>query len=412
MRRDWKYILYLSLAFGLFLTVKLMEPRQYDWTPTYAVEDKNPFGAYVLNELLPNLFKGKKVTISNRTIYELKDSLKDGESMIILTHSFRSEKEDTEVLLQHVAKGASVFIGAESFHGKLADTLKLTTYDYFFTDGMQKQRKDTSYLTFVNSRFDTLHHYIFKRDNIHNYFGTFDSTRTAVIAKNDLHQPVAIRMRWGKGSFILTCVPLAFTNIYALKSDNHEFVAASLSYLPKTDVHWTEFYSVGRMEASTPLRFILTNPPLAWAYYITVFSLLLFMIFEVKRKQRIIPIIPPLENTSLEFVGTIGNLYYQRSDHKNIAGKKIIFFFDHLRTRYLLNPHTPDENFVSLLAKKAGKREEQVRQLFEMIGRVQKQTSIKKEDLIELNTLIEKFTFEKTFHPKASKFFAKRLQSS
>ena len=392
MKRDWKYMLYLSLAFGLFLAVKLMEPRRYDWTPTYAVEDKNPFGAYVLSKLLPDLFKGKKIAVSNRTIYELKDSLKDGESVIILTHSFRIEKEDTEILLQHVAKGASVFIGAESFYGKLADTLKLSTYDYFFRDGMQKQRKDTSYLTFVNPRFDTLHQYIFKRDNIHNYFGTLDSTRTAVIAKNDFHQPVVIRLTWGKGSFILTCVPLAFTNIYTLKGDNHEFGAASLSYLPKTDVHWTEYYSVGRMEASTPLRFILTSPPLTWAYYITMVSLLLFMIFEAKRKQRIIPIIPPLENTSLEFVGTIGNLYYQRNDHKNIAGKKIIFFFDQVRTRYLLNPNAPDENFISLLAKKAGKSEELVRQLFETIGRVQKQASIKKEELIELSTLIEKFT--------------------
>ena len=158
MKRDWKYLLYLSLAFGLFLLVKLTEPRQYDWTPTYAVEDKNPFGAYVLNELLPDLFKAHKVAVSNKTIYELKDSLKEGESDIILTHSFRSEKEDAEVLLQHVAKGASVFIGAESFYGKLADTLKLSTYDYLFRDGMQEQRKDTSYLTFVNPRFDTLHH--------------------------------------------------------------------------------------------------------------------------------------------------------------------------------------------------------------------------------------------------------------
>ncbi len=392
MKRDWKYMLYLSLAFGLFLAVKLMGPRRYDWTPTYAAEDKNPFGAYVLSKLLPDLFKGKKVAVSNRTIYELKDSLKNGESVIILTHSFRIEKEDTEILLQHVAKGASVFIGAESFYGKLADTLKLSTYDYFFRDGMQKQRKDTSYLTFVNPRFDTLHHYIFKRDNIHNYFGTLDSTRTTVIAKNDFHQPVVIRLTWGKGSFILTCVPLAFTNIYTLKGDNHEFGAASLSYLPKVDVHWTEYYSVGRMEASTPLRFILTSPPLTWAYYITMVSLLLFMIFEAKRKQRIIPIIPPLENTSLEFVGTIGNLYYQRSDHKNIAVKKIIFFFDQVRTRYLLNPNAPGENFISLLAKKAGKSEELVRQLFETIGRVQKQVSIKKEELIELSTLIEKFT--------------------
>ncbi len=37
MKRDWKYMLYLSLAFGLFLVVKLMEPRRYDCTGPDAV---------------------------------------------------------------------------------------------------------------------------------------------------------------------------------------------------------------------------------------------------------------------------------------------------------------------------------------------------------------------------------------
>ncbi|MEJ0057383.1 MAG: hypothetical protein WDN75_18035 [Bacteroidota bacterium] len=115
------------------------------------------------------------------------------------------------------------------------------------------------------------------------------------------------------------------------------------------------------------------------------------MIFESKRKQRIIPIIRPLENTSLEFVGTIGNLYYQRSDHKNIAEKKIIFLFDQIRTRYFLNPNSPGENFISLLAKKAGKGEGQIRKLFDTIARIQEKPSINENELIELNTQIEKF---------------------
>ncbi len=391
MKSDWKYILYLSIAFGLFLIVKLTGPKQFNWTPTYASEDKNPFGAYVLGELLPELFKGKKLDISNQTMYELKDSLKSGENVIILTHSFNSEKEDTKVLLDHAEKGATIFIGAQSFYGKLADTLKLLTFDYLFRNSLYEKRKDTSYVKFVNPKLDSSHHFVFKRDNIHNYFGKFDSTRTTVVAENDFHQPVIIRVTWGKGNFILNCIPLAFTNIYALSGDANEFIATSFSYLPQTNSHWTEFYSIGRMESSTPLRFILTREPLAWAYYISIISLLLFMIFESKRKQRIIPVIKPLENTSLEFVGTIGNLYYQRSDHKNIAEKKILFFLDQIRTRYLLSQTTAGENFISLLAKKAGKGEEQVKRLFDAIARIQKQTTIAEEELIELNTQMEKF---------------------
>jgi hypothetical protein len=392
MRRDWKYILYLSIAFGLFIAVKLIEPKQYNWEPTYAVEDKNPFGGYVLNELITDLFKGKNVAVFNLTVYELKDSLKPGDNLIVLSHHFRSDKEDTQVMLDHVAKGGHVFIGAESFRGKLSDTLKLKTDDYLFHAGLQDQGRDTSYLSFANSRLDSNRHYQFKRDNIHNYFASFDTVRTTIIAKNEQHQPVTIRVRWGKGSFILTCAPLAFSNIYALRQDNHEFMAITLSHLPEADVKWTEYYSVGRFESSTPLRFILTHSPLAWAYYITVSALLLFMIFEAKRKQRIIPIIPPLQNTSLEFIGTIGNLYYQRSDHKNIAEKKILFFLEMIRSRYLLSPGMNADTFVSQLARKAGKTEETVRQLFLQIDSVKGRASITKEELIALNKSIEAFT--------------------
>ncbi len=391
MKRDWKYILYLSLAFGLFLFVKLMGPKDYDWTPTYAAEDKNPFGAYVLNELLPSLFKGKKVRVINQTVYELKDSVKQQENIIVIAHSLSMPKEDTEVLLKHAEQGATILISAQSFRNKLADTLKLSTYDYLLEKNMADARRDTSFLKFVNPRFDTSQHYVFKRDNVHNYFARFDSTRTTIIAENNFHQPITIRTQWGKGNFILNCTPLVFTNIYALRRQSQQFVATTLSHLPVKDVYWTEYYSVGRLEASTPLRFILTHEPLAWAYYILVISLLLFMIFESKRKQRIIPILPPLENTSLEFVGTIGNLYYQRSDHKNIAEKKILFFFEQLRSKYMLNPASASQNFALMLAKKSGRSEEDVNSLLLTIDGIRKEESITAPMLIDLNAAMEKF---------------------
>jgi len=391
MKKNRGYIIYLSLAIGLFLAVKLMGPKEYDWTPTYAAYDKNPFGAFVLREVMPDLFHGKHVTISNKTLYELKDSLGSLQNIFILTHVLRSEEEDVPFLLDHVGKGGVVFLSAQSFYGKLADTLKLFTRDYLFENSLNEKRRDSAYLQFVGAGIDTTQKYIFRRDNMHHYFSRYDTAFTTVIATNDFGQPVTLRTRRGKGSFILNCTPLAFTNIYSLRKGNAAFASTSLSYLPLQDVHWTEYYSVGRREASTPLRFILRTEPLAWAYYLAVVSLLLFIAFEAKRKQRIIPVIPPLENTSLEFVATIGNLYYQRSDHRNIAEKKILFFFDQLRTRYRINPIHREENFITTLAKKAGQPEEDIRKLFDKIDFIRSQSSIRPEDLVALNSDLEKF---------------------
>ena len=391
MRKDWKYILYISVAFGLFVVVKLLSPKQYNWSITYAHEDKNPYGAYALNELLPAVFHNESIRHSYKTLYEIRDSLKKQDNILIISSNFNGGKEDSNVLLEHVAQGGAVFISAQYFWGHFADTLGVSTYDYFFKDGDILTKKDTAALRFANLSLDTLKEFFYRRDNIHNYFNRFDTTRTTVIAKNDRNMPVTIRVKWGNGNFILNSTPLIFTNIYLLARNNHEFVSVTLSYLPQASVEWTEYYHLGRMEIGSPLRFVLTNEPLRWAYYITVISILLFMIFEMKRRQRIIPVIKPLANTTLEFVNTIGNLYYQSAEHKNIAEKRIHFVMDLIRTKYWMNTSKLDEPFVQTLARKTGKPEEEIRDLVMSIATIQSNEKISAEELIDFNKKLEKF---------------------
>ena len=391
MRKDWKYILYISLAFGLFVIVKLLSPKNYDWTITFAHDDKNPYGAYAFSNLLPEVFPNRTISHSYKTLYEIKDSLDGVENIVIISSSFSADKEDSKTLLQHVEKGGSVFISAEYFLGHFSDTLSLKTYDYFFKSGNIFTKRDTSYLKFANAQLDTLDEFHYRRDNIHNYFSQFDTTGTTVVAKNDYNYPVTIRMKIGKGNLILNCTPLIFSNIYLLPSNNHQFVSKTLSYLPIQNVMWTEYYHLGRMESTTPLRFILTSEPLRWGYYIAIISILMFMLFEMKRKQRIIPIVKPLANTTLEFVGTIGNLYYQSGEHKSIAEKKIHFFMDQLRTKYWLTTTHLDEPFVSMASKKTGRSEEEVQQLIGVINSIRSKEKISEQELIDLNNRIEKF---------------------
>jgi hypothetical protein len=390
MRKDWKYIMYVGGAFLLFVIVKLMAPKQHDWTMTLAHDDKDPYGTYALFELFPDLISGKNIEHSYNTILELRDSLNAGKSFFILATTFSCDRTETGVLLDHVSNGGNAFISAQYFRGVFADTLNLDTYDYFFKeDGITQD--DSSFLAFENPTLDTTAHYFYLRDNINLYFERFDTTRTTIIAENDLHQPVALRIAYGKGSFILCSTPLVFTNIYLLSANNREFVSSVLSTLPGKNVLWTEFYQVGRMESSTPLRFILNNEPLAWAYYLTMSAVLIFMLFEAKRKQRIIPIVKPLPNTSLEFVSTIGNLYYQNGDHKNIAEKKINFLLEQIRSKYSLKTLYWNAEFFKALANKSGNTIEDVQKLFKKISFIQSNTMISAEQLMDLNETIERF---------------------
>lgn len=393
MRKDWKYIAYFSAAVAVYLVIKLVSPRELDWTITYYHKDKNPHGTYALNELMGSLFPGKKIHRGNFTVYEWYDSGSAPVNFISFSTTFNPGKEDVDALLKNVEQGGTVFIGAQYFNGIFADTLNLRTSDYFFdvslTDAFN--RNDSSFLEFTNPNLSAMDRNVFPRKNIHNYFSSFDSTRTQVVAINDLHLPVILKITWGKGSLYINSTPLVFTNVYLLQGDNYQFIERSLSHLPVADTYWTEFYHLGRIEAGTPLRFILTNEPLAWAYYVSIAALLLFIVFEVKRTQRIIPVIKPLGNSTVEFVQTIGNLYYQSADHKNMAEKRIAFFLDQLRTKYTINTHQLTDALQSTVSSKTGNSPEAVNTLFQLIQSVQSKPACTGDELKELSKKIDSF---------------------
>jgi hypothetical protein len=388
MTRDWKYILYIALAIGAFLLLKLLSPKQHNWTVTYAAEDKNPFGGYAMNLLIRTVFPDGQLRHSYKTLYELKDSAQQGSNILVVASKFSPGDEDTEALLDHVYKGGNAFISTEYLNGKLADTLKLIT-EFPFGDVLSKNDSTTVHL--IGTGFDTTRTYAFKAANIGTSIRNFDTTRTSIIAVNEHKEPVTIRMKWGEGNFIINSTPMIFTNIYLLADENSDFASKQLSYLPNAELIWTEYYQRGRREISTPLRFVLLNEPLSWAYYITLISLAVFMVFEMKRRQRIIPVIPPLPNTTLEFVATIGDLYYQNGDHKNIAEKKVNYFLEQVRSKYALATNQLDREFAAALSRKAGKGDKEMQELVQLIVQTKNSPGLSTEALIDLNAKLEAF---------------------
>jgi hypothetical protein len=392
VKKDRKYILYLVAAFILYVGIKLFSPATINWTVSYHREDTNPFGSYALSEAIDGLFPGKRIHQTNQTLYELYDSVKTPVNFISFSTHFKPGREDVEALLRNIEIGGCAFIAAQYFYGSdFADTLNLDTDDYFFNSGNSYiNRNDTAAIKFVNPLLPG-DDYNFPRKNTSIYFSSFDSTRTSVVAKNSFGQPVLIRIQWGKGDIIVSSTPLAFTNIYLLRDNHGGFAEAALSFLPVQSVYWTEFYHTGRMESDSFLRFVLKTEPLRWAYAVAMLSILTYMIFEAKRKQRIIPVIKPLTNTTLEFVQTIGNLYYQNSEHKNIAEKKINFFLEQIRTKYWVSTIHFDDGFYYTLARKSAHTLEDVKDLFKLIKYIQTSASITADELVELNRKIETF---------------------
>jgi hypothetical protein len=104
--------------------------------------------------------------------------------------------------------------------------------------------------------------------------------------------------------------------------------------------------------------------------------------------------IPGLRNTSLDFVKTIGRLYYQRRDNHNLALKMASFFQDYVRTKFRLNvPATTEgeDAFVAILAHRTGHDRQALTGLIVLLRKLREFRSVSDEELLELNRKLEDF---------------------
>jgi hypothetical protein len=389
MKENSKYILLLSASILLVILVEWLSPKPINWTSTYSQEDKNPFGSYILYDLLADIFPGSSIQTLNENLYELErtEELADG-NYIFIADEFNIGEEDIDILLRQADKGNSIFIASHSFPQYLKDTLLFETESLFFVT-------DSIGLNLVHPRIKSQKDYYFKRVDL---FYTFKPTSAKekkstyqILGNSSTGEPTFIRIAFGSGYFYLNTMPLAYTNYNMLYRQNASYIASSLSYLPVRATFWDEYYKKYRTQSQTPLRFIISQPPLKWALYLTLVSLALFIIFEAKRKQRIIPIVKPLNNTTLEFTETVGRLYFQNKDHKNIADKKITYFLDYLRTHYYVKTTEIDEELYNQLADKTGINKEEISRLFKQIQNIRSRKNITEAELLDLNRQIENF---------------------
>lgn len=392
MKGERKYLAILSIVVLVYLIFQFLVPRKHDWDITLYHRDKDPYGTYVLNELLPGVFPGKSIRHSNLTFYEWLDSIPEKANVISLSIWFTPPAEDVNALLRHVEKGGNILIASEFFSGPFVDTLKVYTSTNFVPaiDGNNPLTDSTRiHLT------DTLMApAVLKVSGRHarSYFDLSEADSAEVLAVAEDEKPVLIRIRKGKGTIVLSSTPFAFTNINILSQENAALLEEYFKLLPAEEVYWTEYYHRGRQEASTSLRYILSVESLRWAYYTTMGSLILYIVFAAKRRQRSIPVITPPANTTLEFVKTIGNLYFRTADHKRIAEKRIAFFLENLRSRLHHPGLQPTEEMVEIVSQKTAHPKEAVREVFALIRKISQQTTLNESELKIFSEKLDKLT--------------------
>ena len=160
-------------------------------------------------------------------------------------------------------------------------------------------------------------------------------------------------------------------------------------------VFWDDYYnkknSSSSNNAKSGLSVLFQYPAMKWAFLLLIGSFLLYILFGSKRRQRVIPVIPPNKNTTLGFTETIGRLYLQNKNNRNIADKIITYFYEHIRNQFYMNTNTINDEFILQLSRKSGFGNDATKKLFKTIALIQHSTDISDEQLLSLNQQIENF---------------------
>lgn len=392
----------IAVLIGIIVT-EIVRPRPINWRPSYTSVSKIPFGCFVLFNELPNIFSNSEIESVENSMYDIliqRDSSIRSNYLIINDFVYLDEQETNQVL-KYVADGNQVFIASNNLTGQLADTLNIEIRQQYDI------QEDSIKASFTNQNFEQEHFY-FTRGADPSYFASVDTLKTEILGHLQFKpstflennedeikvRPNFIKTTFGKGNFLINTLPVAYTNYYVL-GDNSNYSVQSFSYLNDKLLYWDDYKKSGRKVITSPMRFILNQPALKWSYYLVVIGLLLFVIFRAKREQRIIPIIKPLENSSVEFAKTVGSLYYQHRDYTNLNNKKITYFLTHIRNKYYLNTSVLDENLITQLSAKAGKPKEETKALIELILSLKNKTVHTEQDSL---TLVQKInTFKQSY---------------
>ncbi|GAB3927097.1 DUF4350 domain-containing protein [Mucilaginibacter myungsuensis] len=379
------YLILGSLLLILYMVAQYNQPKPTDWRPAYGSEDKVPFGSYILYNRLNDIFPKAKVSSVRAPLYEViaEDGLKNANILIVCDFLIVDEY-DHEEMIGYIKKGNNVFLATDGICDLLGDTLNINI-------GSELNENGQTYVNFTSKHLGDSTYRV-DHNSSSNYFSKFDTLKTVVLGRNGYGHATLLKMPMGKGALYLSANPQMFTNYSLLQPEGASYAATALSFMDNgKNIVWNDYYAKGQDGDESTMRVFLSHPPLRWAFYIVVASLLLFTIYQSKRRQRIIPIIPPVTNTSVDFATTVGQVYYEQRNNTNIAQKKLTYFLEHIRQRYNLRTNLLNKELAQALIDKTGADTDLIHAILGQAALIQSGIAVKDDELLTFNHNIEQF---------------------
>jgi len=394
-----------GLLLLLLLALMIGENKErFDHRITLNKKDKNPYGTYVAYNNLGYIFPEAKITLNRNAPGFWDDEVLDYESgsqaVIIVCKDFNASNAELTELFHFVSEGNDVLISSYDFGNDAQDFfhMDVSYADAGFPVYDNFSELDTLQLRLTHPPFSkTLNQYGYPGRKFYSWFNAIDSSMSYVLGTAADNHAVLIRLRAGEGSFIIHTAPLAFSNYFLLHKDNMGYYNQLLSSLNShaSTLVWDEYYlhkpPNGSRKNASPLRVLLQQPSFRMALLTALAGLIIFVLLGIKRRQRLIPAVAIPKNDSLDFVKTIGRLYFQKKDNKNLCHKMSLYFIDHVHSHFNLAMGKMDKDFISRLSQKSGCDQQIIESITDYIRFIQKAPAIHDRQVGEFYQLLDSF---------------------
>ena len=411
----------------------------YRWDRDYKVEGENPYDMKVLHELLENQFELEE--FDERVEKELSDEPETakGTSYLYIGQQAKYTEDEAWHLRDYVRAGGEAFIITENIHDSLAEILLYAEDCGGFANwsGQNQQiKKEKVYASFEHpsiqyhyyefeylyENYAKAHHWSFipssafcDSDDSEAQYRDYPLASLGSFVDEEKKEYINFaRMKVGEGYFYFHTNPVMFSNIYLIDTAGLEYANYVLAHVKTGQLYWDRESAMRptkegekrkdkpRIAAKSPLEYIFSQPALRWSWYLFLGLGLIYVIFGAKRRQRKIPILEKNRNTSLEFVETIGRLYFQQQDHKGIIKKQMHLFLAHLRQRYNLITRDLDDKLIHRVAVRSKVDKEIINDIFVEYFRLRK-TLEKPYSKVDVETLNNFYLLIDKFHQEVNK---------
>lgn len=376
MKKNWIFI--IVFAVGLLLAVALYFMRGYSADKgkkkqskkvTLRRSDKNPYGCYLVYNSLPDLFKGSTIKVNKKSAYDLtQEADTTGKTAFILVSKyFEAGNYDMEYMVDFARSGNDVFLCASQWDSEALLELNLAMSGNFsddFADAFSDLPLDTITTSLLPPVYGPQQAYHYTGRAFSCYISSYDSGYAERLGNEDGTKVNFIRLRVGKGNMFIHTEPACFTNLFMVTDGNYQYVEQALSSLNGNykEVLWDEYYQSKRTEEhesagdgkGSMLGSLLSVPPFRNAFWLLLGLALLYTLFEIKRKQRLLPVLEKPKNESLDFAKTMGRLYYEKGDNLNLSNKMSMYFLDYVRNRFKMSTSVLDDAFEQKLVARSG----------------------------------------------------------